>query len=151
MNISFKTLTVSRKNKRGSALNLVALMDIFTVLVFFLLFNVHDDQVVELGSNIDSLPLSEQATDELKEALNVQVLELPSQSQAYFAGEAISLSDGIKGLSEFIHNHCKVTEGHCRLLAIQAPPDMPYPFVNKFVELGRKLGFENVYLVVVKK
>ena len=151
MSITFTSLTASRQDKRVSPLNLVALMDIFTVLVFFLLFNVHEEQTVNIGSHIDNLPLSAQAADELKEALNVQVLELPSQSQAYFAGEAISLSGGVEGLSALMQKHCKVIEGYCRLLAIEAPPEMPYPFVNQFVELGRNLGFENVYLVVTQK
>jgi biopolymer transport protein ExbD len=151
MSISFQTLTASRQEKRGSALNLVALMDIFTVLVFFLLFNVHEEQTVNIGPHIDNLPLSAQAADQLKEALNVQVLELPSQSRAYFAGQEISVSDGVDGLSTVIRKYCEIEESRCRLLAIEAPPEMPYPFVNQFVELGRNLGFENVYLVVTQK
>ena len=47
-----------RRGKRGSAtLNLVSLMDIFTILVFFLMVNSSDVEVLETTSQI-RLPLS---------------------------------------------------------------------------------------------
>lgn len=151
MNNSFQNLTASRLEKKGTDLNLIALMDIFTVLVFFLLFNVHEEQSVNMGTHISHLPLSTQAEDELKEESDVQVLELPSLSQAYFAGQEVTVSDSAHALSGVMHKYCEARTDNCRLLAIEAPPEMPYSFVNQFVELGRSVGFDKVYLVVTQK
>ncbi len=150
MSIPFRKLAEQPSKK--SALNLVALMDIFTVLVFFLLFNVHEEQNAMMGPNISDLPVSAQAVNQFKNELNVQTLELPNQSQGYFDGQMVTLTDNGEALTELMKGYCKDNDKHsCQLLAIQAPPEVPYPFVNQFVELGRSVGFKSVYLVVTQK
>jgi len=46
-----------RKNGRGSALNMVALMDIFTILVFFLLVSTSSEEVLPVAKDL-VLPVS---------------------------------------------------------------------------------------------
>lgn len=59
------------RNKKGAALNLVSLMDIFTILVFFLLVNSGDVQTLPNPKNIE-LPQSV-AKEKAREAVVVTV------------------------------------------------------------------------------
>ncbi len=152
MNVSFQRLMMTRQKKNVSSLNLVALMDIFTVLVFFLLFNVHDEQGVVMGQHVSNLPFSTQAVL-IDEENDIQVLELASDSVAYFSEQKLSVDNGLDGVAAAMAQYCqKVNEtSPCQRLAIEAPPELSYSFVNQFIELGRSVGFENVYLVVAQK
>ncbi|HGZ7315111.1 TPA: ExbD/TolR family protein [Vibrio parahaemolyticus] len=152
MNVPFQQLMMNRQKKSAAGLNLVALMDIFTVLVFFLLFNVHDEQGVVMGQHVSNLPLSTQAVL-LDEDSDIQVLELASGSVAYFSEQEIPVGNGLDAVAEAMTQYCQeVSEtSPCQRLAIEAPPEVPYSFVNQFIELGRSVGFENVYLVVAQK
>lgn len=152
MNVPFQQLMMNRQKKSAAGLNLVSLMDIFTVLVFFLLFNVHDEQGVVMGQHVSNLPLSTQAAL-LDEESNIQVLELASGSVAYFSEQEIPVDNGLDAVAEAMTQYCqKASEtSPCQRLAIEAPPEVPYSFVNQFIELGRSVGFKNVYLVVAQK
>lgn len=152
MNVSFQRLMLNSPKRKVSSLNLVALMDIFTVLVFFLLFNVHDEQGVVMGRHVSNLPLSTQAVL-LDDNSDIQVLELANDSVAYFAEQKIPVDNGLDGVAEAITQYCqKVSDtSPCQRLAIQAPPELSYSVVNRFIELGRGVGFEHVYLVVAQK
>ncbi|MDK9757071.1 biopolymer transporter ExbD [Vibrio sp. D173a] len=152
MNVPFQQLMMNRQKKSAAVLNLVSLMDIFTVLVFFLLFNVHDEQGVVMGQHVSNLPLSTQAVL-LDEESNIQVLELASGSVAYFSEQEIPVDNGLAAVTEAMTQYCqKASETlPCQRLAIEAPPEVPYSFVNQFIELGRSVGFKNVYLVVAQK
>ncbi len=152
MNVSFQQLMTNRQKKSVAGLNLVALMDIFTVLVFFLLFNVHDEQGVVMGQHVSNLPLSTQAVL-LDEESDIQVLELASDSVVYFSEQEIFVNNGLGAIAEAMTQYCQTVSeiSPCQRLAIEAPPEVPYSFVNQFIELGRSVGFENVYLVVAQK
>ncbi|MGF1803973.1 biopolymer transporter ExbD [Aliivibrio sifiae] len=151
MSVPFQQLRYRSQQKKTSALNLVALMDIFTVLVFFLLFNVHSEQALNVSDKVKALPLSTQAIDRLTMSSTFEVLEVPSRKMAYFNGEAVSLDKSLMTLSSRMKASCVAKkEKRCRRLAIEAPADMPYSYVNQFVELGSHLNFENVYLVVTQ-
>ncbi|ALR95749.1 ExbD/TolR family protein [Vibrio alginolyticus] len=152
MSVSFQQLMTSRQKKKVSSLNLVALMDIFTVLVFFLLFNVHDEQGVSMGQHVSNLPLSTQAVL-LDEEDDIQVLELVDDSVVYFAEQKIRMDNGFNELADVMTQYCQTMKdvSSCQRLAIEAPPELSYSFVNQFIELGRSVGFENVYLVVAQK
>ena len=68
-----KRLLRNRKRAQGSKLNLVSLMDIFTILVFFLLVNSSDVEVLQNNKSIQ-LPEST-STIPPEEKLMVQVTE----------------------------------------------------------------------------
>lgn len=60
MKMSFRAKRLERQNQRlaqASKLNLVALMDIFTILVFFLMVNQSEVKVLQSNKDI-SLPRS---------------------------------------------------------------------------------------------
>ncbi len=152
MNVPFQQLMMKRQKKSVTGLNLVALMDIFTVLVFFLLFNVHDEQGGGMGQHVTNLPLSTQAVL-LDEESDIQLLELASDSVAYFFDQEIAVDNGLGAVAEAMTQYCQTVNetSPCQRLAIEAPPEVSYSFVNQFIELGRSVGFENVYLVVAQK
>lgn len=142
-----------RQKKKGLGLNLVALMDIFTVLVFFLLFNVHEEQSIVMGKHVSNLPLSTQAMDLLNKDNNIKVLEVESMSHVYFEEQQVDVIHGLKKVEEVLLQYCENMDEElsCHRLAIEAPPELPYSFINQFIELGRDVGFKNVYLVVAQK
>ncbi|EJG1885668.1 biopolymer transporter ExbD [Vibrio parahaemolyticus] len=139
--------------RKTQGLSLVALMDIFTVLVFFLMFNVHSEQALEAGVNVPDLPQSTEAIDQLARDAQVMVLEVTKDESLYLDGQKIELDAELRLLTEQAKASCQ-EEGHaerCRHLAIEAPEAMPYSRVNRFVLWGRHLEFQDIYLVVTKK
>ncbi len=139
--------------KKPPTLSLVALMDIFTVLVFFLMFNVHNEQAVNIGE-VSNLPASTQAVDILKPEAKVDTLEILDDQSVMFNGQPVEAED--EALTTLISSYCEQaeTEGKdtdCHALAIEAPDDMSYLFVNRFVELGKTLNFQNIYLIVTQR
>ncbi|MFV0486461.1 MAG: ExbD/TolR family protein [Vibrio fluvialis] len=141
----------NQRKKKAPALSLVALMDIFTVLVFFLMFNVHNDQALNGSSKIDDLPLSAQAVDHLAMNTQIDVLEIPNEKTVYFNGQKIAQDPNLNALSKQVLKYCEESKGKCARLAIEAPEAMPYPFVNHFVQWGKRLDFKDIYLIVTQK
>ncbi|HFK4418718.1 TPA: ExbD/TolR family protein [Vibrio parahaemolyticus] len=145
----------SHKNKvrkRPPTLSLVALMDIFTVLVFFLMFNVHNEQAINVGE-VANLPASTQAVDILKPEAKVDTLEILDEQSVMFNGQQVKTEDD-DALSTLITSYCERAETRstdCNALAIEAPNDMSYLLVNRFVELGKTLNFQKIYLIVTQR
>lgn len=129
-----------QKENKPQGLNLVALMDIFTVLVFFLIFNVHSEQVVA-NVHIQNLPISNVALDELYQREDVDVLEVVSANQLIFNGNSLKNSNNLK-------QYCVNSKSKCNILALLAPENINYAIIDRFVALGRKVGFRDIYLVV---
>ncbi|EHK2924764.1 biopolymer transporter ExbD [Vibrio parahaemolyticus] len=170
MTPSLLSATISSRQKKTPKLSLVALMDIFTVLVFFLMFNVHSNQAIEQSRLLD-LPLSAQAIDHLATDAKVDILEVPDENSVVFNGQRVELDDEFSALTALVQNYCHTSNDatsslsdddanaemqeplhlRCQLLAIEAPNAMPYPFVNRFVTWGKELGFQDIYLVVTQK
>ncbi|MBN7768912.1 biopolymer transporter ExbD [Marinobacter daepoensis] len=84
-----------RMNKAG-ALNLVSLMDIFTILVFFLMVNSSDVKVMQNAADVP-LPTST-AEQEAVENLTVQV----SGPSILVQGREVARLDGIEETDTFI-------------------------------------------------
>ncbi|EHH1078757.1 hypothetical protein J7I01_004451 [Vibrio parahaemolyticus] len=156
MTPSFSSIMSAPRQKKAPTLSLVALMDIFTVLVFFLMFNVHSDQAIEQSRNIMDLPLSAQAIDHLAMDAQVDILEVPDEESVVFNGQRVELDDTLNALTAQAQSYCRTSNDgilqlHCQRLAIEAPEAMPYPFVNRFVAWGEEFGFQDVYLIVTQK
>ncbi len=150
MSVSFAAARL--KKKKAPGLNLVALMDIFTVLVFFLMFNLHDEQAINLGKEVAQLPASVLAVDNLKASTKVDVLEIPNAQTVYFNGQALAVDETLEQVASGIAAACQTASAKgCHILALEAPPTMPYPDVDRFVKLGKHLKFDDIYLVVTQK
>ncbi|MCQ9091086.1 biopolymer transporter ExbD [Vibrio alginolyticus] len=170
MTTPLSSMMTASRQKKAPTLSLVALMDIFTVLVFFLMFNVHSDQAIEQSRNVLNLPLSAQAIDHLAMDAQVDVLEIPDENTAIFNGQHIALDETLETLTAQVQADCKTSDEapspssdeekanndaqaplNCQRLAIEAPDAMPYPFVNRFVVWGKAQGFQDIYLIVTQK
>ncbi|MCG9702275.1 biopolymer transporter ExbD [Vibrio natriegens] len=170
MTTSLSSMMAASRKKKTPTLSLVALMDIFTVLVFFLMFNVHSEQAIEQSRNVLDLPLSAQAIDHLAMDAQVDILEIPDEDSVVFNGQHIDLDETLKALTAQAQSDCKTLDdaapsdadgenaiddtqvpASCQRLAIEAPDAMPYPFVNRFVVWGKEFGFQDIYLVVTQK
>lgn len=139
-----KPLFGKNTNTKPVGLSLVALMDIFTVLVFFLMFNIHDTQSVNVD-RIHDLPLSTVALDSLKERKDIAILEIIDRKEVYLNSGKIIVNSNLSQLKDALTILCRE---QCPSLAIQAPKDMAYPFINKFIDLGNVVGFNGVYLIM---
>ncbi|MCG2580243.1 MAG: biopolymer transporter ExbD [Marinobacter sp.] len=78
-----------RRMHRAGGLNLVSLMDIFTILVFFLMVNSSDVKVMQNTADVP-LPLSS-AQQEAEETLTVQI----SGQSVLVQGREVARLDGI--------------------------------------------------------
>ncbi|GAA3964403.1 biopolymer transporter ExbD [Allohahella marinimesophila] len=85
-----------RRHKKVGGLNLVSLMDIFTILVFFLMVNSSDVKVLETTAKVD-LPLSI-SEGELGETLTLSV----TPQQIAVGNRMIAEVSAIQGSSELI-------------------------------------------------
>ncbi|MEQ9546489.1 MAG: biopolymer transporter ExbD [Marinobacter sp.] len=79
-----------RRMHRAGGLNLVSLMDIFTILVFFLMVNSSDVKVMQNTADVP-LPLSS-ARQEAEETLTVQI----SGKSVLLQGREVARLDGIE-------------------------------------------------------
>ncbi|MFA1562800.1 biopolymer transporter ExbD [Aliivibrio fischeri] len=133
--------------KAVTKLSLVALMDIFTVLIFFLMFNIHEKQSIR-NQRIDDLPISKVAYDLLKKENVIISLEIVNYKNIYLNQKEIYLDDSFNKLEMDLS---LIPNLKSSFLTIQAPKNMDYSFVHKFVELGNKVGFKGVYLIVIQE
>jgi biopolymer transport protein ExbD len=141
-------IDLKRLKTKPNGLNLVAMMDIFTVLVFFLIFNVQDES--SFTTSGINLPVSTMAEDTLKETLIPNTLELPNREHAILDKKEYQISSSSDLLSKALSDKCTSDSG-CDVLLIKAPNNMDYVFVDQFVQLGREVGFNKIYLLVLQQ
>lgn len=159
MKQSAKAKRIARHKRRGLAsgkLNLVSLMDIFTILVFFLMVNSSSDvQVLNRDGKID-LPISsaERLPDE---TLVITV----SQEAIIIAGRTIiSRVDFIsfdgdvepKVADELQYQLSRsVQTADSRPVTVMADKNLPYAFLKKLMSTCIETGYTTVALAVNRK
>lgn len=160
---SMRAKRMARSHKRkgqASALNLTALMDIFTILVFFLMVNSGDTQVLKNTDDI-VMPVSI-AEQQPKDALILQV----SQSQLIVGGKFIvevekiqaSEDDVIAELkSELDYQASRRTELtdeeelYGRALTIQGSNEIPYSVLKKIMTTAAESDYRDLALAVTQQ
>ncbi len=159
MKQSAKAKRIARHKRRGLAsgkLNLVSLMDIFTILVFFLMVNSSSDvQVLNRDGKID-LPVStaERLPDE---TLVITV----SHDAIIIAGRTIiSRADFIAfdgNVEPLVAGELKyqlsksVQPVESRPITVMADKDLPYAFLKKLMSTCIETGYSKVALAVNRK
>ena len=150
------------RNKNGSKLNLVSLMDIFTILVFFLMVNNGDVEVLQADENI-ALPesRSEQSPD-------ATLLIKITPTELSISGETVVLLNQIDGNAAVIEALATVLNDKATSLAngmesglesgaqsdagwsatIMADQDMPYHLLKQVLATCADSGFRDVSLAV---
>ena len=160
MKSSRRMRRMSRNRGKVAALNLTSLMDVFTILVFFLLVNSASTEVLETPKQM-TLPASiveekpretvvifVSSTDVIVQgervALVADILATEGQNVAAIGERLSRVSDTIIGLStRSVANSREVT--------ILADKSVPFNVIKKVMSTCTSQGFERISLAVIQK
>ncbi|MDF2177851.1 biopolymer transporter ExbD [Aliiglaciecola sp. CAU 1673] len=162
MKQSVRAKRMERHHKRLSnqaKLSLVSLMDIFTILVFFLMLNASDVQVLQTHKSVQ-LPTSG-ANTPAKETLllmvNNQQLVLQGQKLVDVDAVLASGEDLIAPLMAELTRHAQktpVAEGEeqiGRQITIMGDQAVPYALLKKIMQTCAEAGYTEIALAVEHK
>ena len=144
-----------RASKKAATLNLVSLMDIFTILVFFLMVNSSDVEVLTTSSNI-KLPNSSsenRPNEQLVISVDGTNIIVMGRSVAEVSEEKSSGQTLITGLeTELAHQASRKSEipdgGH--RVTIMGDQQIPYWLLKKIMLTCQSLDFSHISLAVNK-
>ncbi|MBV1909119.1 MAG: biopolymer transporter ExbD [Kangiellaceae bacterium] len=160
MKKSYKAVRMERHHKRGGAsgLNLVSLMDIFTILVFFLLVN---------SSSVQQLPSSKAVKLPASSAQQMPeetVILLVNNDQILVQGRLIAnVSDVIDIEGNFINplleemkiqslsSFKEVSEEEGLDVTIMGDKKIPYKLLRKILATLSEANYTNISMAVMKK
>ena len=160
MKTSAKAKRIQRHQGRGksqSKLNLVSLMDIFTILVFFLMVNSSSDvQVLNQDKSV-KLPIS--SADQMpKEALALAITadDILIGGRAIVKVEAVRQFDGeveplLKAELEYQSSKSRIKVSPLgRPITIIADRELPYELLKKIMSTCVDAGYASISLAVNK-
>lgn len=158
MKQSAKTKRLARHHKRmakSSKLSLVSLMDIFTILVFFLIVNSSNVEVLEADKSI-KLPQSQSETlaqDNLVLLINdshilLQGKEIISLEQ--LASEEVTTVEALTKELEYHKPRQQPNESGGRAITIMGDKKLAYSLLKKVLLTCSKAGFGDISLAVEK-
>jgi biopolymer transport protein TolR len=146
-----------RRSKKNAVLSLTSLMDIFTILVFFLMVNSSEVQVLNQNSSV-TLPYSE-ADQAPRDTLALTV----TNEDILVGGRAIVRVDTMKLFSGSVEPLLKAELEYQsarsvtpvpptgRPITIVADRDLPYALLKKIMSTCVEAGFSSISLAVNKK
>ena len=157
MAIQGTILDTRDKSKKVAGLNLVSLMDIFTILVFFLLMNSGDSQEIEKASFI-SLPDS-QASSSFQNDLLIFVGEdfISINDEEVVSMDVVEQVKGktIKELAEVLNAYAleqgeltKFEETNGRSVTIMGDQEVPYLILKSVMATCSQEDFRDIALAV---
>ena len=140
--------------KKPGGLNLTALMDIFTILVFFLMVSSSDVQVLQEDSDI-LLPESVADTvpeDTLRVVVAGQSVLVQGREVARVDGEGWPESDGLivgleAELTRLFERREQVPEAGLPAMVV-ADRDLPYEVLRPIMRTAMESGFRQLHLAV---
>lgn len=156
-----KRMEKSHKRNKAASLNMVSLMDIFTILVFFLLVNSSD---VQLTPN-EKVQLPESKANQIpQETLVVMV----NDQQILVQGRLIATVDEVMAVKgniipalkeelEFQSGNSMVQRSEEELRELGRPvtimghKEIPYQLLKKIMFTCSKTNYSNISLAVLKK
>jgi biopolymer transport protein ExbD len=168
MKKSVRAMRMERHHKRmakESKLSLVSLMDIFTILVFFLMFNASDVQVLQSHKSV-KLPQStveNAAAETLVIMVNASDLMLQGKKLANISDVMSSSDEMIKPLSNellyqasrngVLNKQLSVPNDEdqqdiARSITIMGDKDIPYKLLKKIMQTCADSGYTNISLAV---
>jgi biopolymer transport protein TolR len=149
-----------KRNKGAGALNLVSLMDIFTILVFFLLVNSSD---VETLPNTKDIQLPESIAEEkAKES----VVILIGEEDILVQGEAVAkvanvlatsgndipaLREALKSQNDRVLRRAAQDDIGGREVTIMGDKDIPYRLLKKVMATCTESDYGQISLAVLQK
>ena len=148
---------IHRRNQQSSKLNLTSLMDIFTILVFFLMVNSGDVEVLQSDKNI-SLPdsVSEQRPDlALLVKINAEDIIVQGRSVAKVSSVLAQDQELIAGLDKELQYLASrkplVTEEEQeigRSVTIMGDKDVSYTLLKRVMATCAQADYRNISLAV---
>ncbi len=163
MQMSKRAKRMERRNargKRGVALNLVSLMDIFTILVFFLLVNSSD---VEVLPNSKDIQLPESIADQkarenvivlvTDEKVLVQGREVASVSEIEAAGDLIipDLEAALRAQNDRVLRRADQAEILSREVTIMGDRELPYSLLKRVMATCTAADYGKISLAVLRR
>jgi len=151
---------MSRNRMKITKMNLTSLMDVFTILVFFLLVNSGSVEVMDAPKSI-TLPESRVDTKPRE-----TVVIIVSEEQVLVQGDAVALVAGILNdepaamspiasrlaeLKQNIIGPSTLTVAGSREVTILADRSVPFIVIKKIMSTCTAEGYENVSLAVIQK
>ena len=149
-----------KRNKGAGALNLVSLMDIFTILVFFLLVNSSD---VETLPNTKDIQLPESiAEDKAKESVVIMI----GEEDILVQGEAVvkvanvlattgndipELREALKSQNDRVLRRAAQDDIAGREVTIMGDKDIPYRLLKKVMATCTESDYGQISLAVLQK
>lgn len=162
MKMSRRALRMDRqhvRHGRGMTLNLVSLMDIFTILVFFLLVNTSDGEVLPTHRSVE-LPesISEQPP-------RVTVTIMVNEENILLHGQVIASVENVmqeqgnysKALQAALIEQAGDTQGidadpaERREATIMGDRDIPFRLLKKVMASCTRAGFNRISLAVLQQ
>ena len=151
---------MSRNRLKITKMNLTSLMDVFTILVFFLLVNSGSVEVVEAPKDVklpesieESKPRETVVVAVSPETVMVQgklvamVEDILNDEEAVLDPLAARLAE----LSESVIGSATMTVAESQEVTILADKDVPFIVVRKVMSACTGQGYENVSLAVIQK
>ncbi len=156
-----KRMEMHHKRHRGAgALNLVSLMDIFTILVFFLLVNSSDVQTLP---NAKDLQLPESiAEDKAKETVVIMIGEVDIIVQgtpiakvadvlAIQGNDIPELREALKSQNDRVLRRAAQEDIAGREVTIMGDKDIPYRLLKKVMATCTESDYGQISLAVLQK
>ena len=148
----------ARKNRNQTLvdMNLVSLIDVFTILIFFLLWNAGG---VEILASPRSVQLPESAADKVPRETVVVIVNrdevvVDGRRIAQVADALAAPGDVIEPLKAELQQQAgrqvirKENEAQSRQLTIMGDKDIPYRLLRKIMVSGSQAGFADVSFAV---
>ena len=147
------------RHRRGMALNLVSLMDIFTILVFFLLVNASDGEILPTHKSVE---LPESVSEQQP---RVTVTIMVNEDNVLLHGQVIS---SVANIMKEQGNYSKVLQaaliaqtddrlgtggntGERIEATIMGDREIPFRLLKKVMASCTKAGFNRISLAVLQK
>ena len=146
-----------KRHKRGGALNLVSLMDIFTILVFFLLVNSSDGEVLPGTKNVELPESISEHRPEKNLVIMVTNTHILVQGQKVVALNNIAASELMPSLQKTLEiQRAKQIDnsGNPTLkseVTIMGDKNTPYKILKKVMLACTEAGYERISLAVLQK
>jgi biopolymer transport protein ExbD len=151
---------MSRNRGKITKLNLTSLMDVFTILVFFLLVNTGSIEVMEAPkevnlpeSQVESKPRETVVISVSREDVLVQG-KLVARVDDILNGEAETLDPITSRLAELRENilgPTTMTVARSQEVTILADKSVPFVVIRRIMSACTNEGYENISLAVIQK
>lgn len=151
---------MSRNRVKITKMNLTSLMDVFTILVFFLLVNSGSVEIMEAPKNVtlpesrieqkprETVVISVSAEEVLVQgvmvALVADILDAQSANYDPITSRLVELRDNVVGPST-------LAVAGSQEVTILADKSVPFIVVRKIMSICTSEGYENVSLAVIQK